>query len=182
MLFELIVNILLAAFLGYAYFTHVLEAAVPIKVLKNPYALQPDVWPKAIILLLELCLILNIIRIIRRSRGREDFTLRAFAGSVPAFLKSRQLRGILILLGASLVLDTLGFLVTSALILFLYGLLLGEKHVLRLTLASVGITLVLYAVFSGMLSVNLPRGTVGFLRSFALLLESVVAGVKGIFG
>ena len=51
-MFELIINILLVAFLGFAFFTHVLEAPVPAKVLKNPYALQPDVWPKVIIILL----------------------------------------------------------------------------------------------------------------------------------
>ena len=47
--------------------------------------------------------------------------------------------------------------------------------------ASVCITMVLYIVFSGMLSVNLPRGTIGFLRNFALWLESIVAAVKSIF-
>ena len=41
--------------------------------------------------------------------------------------------------------------------------------------------MVLYIVFSGMLSVNLPRGTIGFLRNFALWLESVVGAVKNIF-
>jgi len=60
--------------------------------------------------------------------------------------------------------------------------LLGEKNAVRLAIASVLIALVLYIVFSGMLSVNLPRGTIGFLRNFALFLESIVAGVKGIFG
>ena len=44
------------------------------------------------------------------------------------------------------------------------------------------ITLALYIIFSGMLSVNLPRGTVGVLRNFALFLESIIQGVKGIFG
>ena len=54
-------------------------------------------------------------------------------------------------------------------------------EVVRLLIASVSITLVLYIVFSGMLSVNLPRGTIGFLRNFALWLESIVAAVKNIF-
>ena len=53
-MFELIINILLFIFFGYTFFTHVLEAAVPAKVANNPYALQPDVWPKAIIILLEI--------------------------------------------------------------------------------------------------------------------------------
>ena len=62
------------------------------------------------------------------------------------------------------------------------GALLGEKNLVRLAIASVIIALVLYMIFSGLRSVNLPRGTIGFLRNFALFLESIVAGVKGIFG
>lgn len=181
-MFELIINILLFVFLGYTFFTHVLEAPVPVKVQNNPYALQPDVWPKAIIILLEICLIINIIQIIKRNKGKEDFTLKAFASSIPEFFKSRMFLGIVILIVASLILETVGFMVTALLILFCYGMLLGERNIVRLLIASVCITLFLYIVFSGMLSVNLPRGTIGFLRNFALFLESVVAGVKGIFG
>ena len=72
-------------------------------------------------------------------------------------------------------------MVTSLLVLFFYGMLLGERNLVRLAIASVCITLVLYIIFSGMLSVNLPRGTIGFLRNFALWLESIVGAVKNIF-
>ena len=68
-MFELIINILLFIFLGFTFFTHVLEAAVPASVARNPYALQPDVWPKTIIILLEICLIVNIIKIIKKNKG-----------------------------------------------------------------------------------------------------------------
>ena len=181
-MFELIMNIVLVAFLGFSYFTHVLEAPVPAKVQKNPYAFQPDVWPKVIIILLEICLIINIIQIIKRNKGKEEFTLKYFVSTIPGFFKSKMFLGIIILTAASLVLETLGFVVTAVLVLFAYGALLGEKKLGRLAIASVLIALVLYIVFSGMLSVNLPRGTIGFLRDFALFLESIVAGVKGIFG
>lgn len=181
-MFELIVNILLFLFLGYAYFTHVTEAAIPVNVAKNPYALQPDVWPKAIIILLEICLVINIIQIIRRNKGKEDFTLTAFVKSIPTFLKSRLFIGIVIMVVASLILEPLGFIVTSIFVLIAYGWLLGAKKPVQLVIAAVCITFVLYIVFSGMLSVTLPRGTVGFLRNFALLLESAVRAVKGIFG
>jgi len=181
-MFELIMNILLVVFLGFSYFTHVLEAPVPVKVQKNPYAFQPDTWPKVIIILLEICLIINIIQIIKRNKGKEDFNLKAFVATVPNFFKSKMFVGIVILTAASLILETLGFVVTAILVLFAYGALLGEKNLVRLAIASVIIALVLYIVFSGMLSVNLPRGTVGVLRNFALFLESIVAGVKGIFG
>ena len=125
--FELIINILLFIFFGYTFFTHVLEAAVPAKVANNPYALQPDVWPKAIIILLEICLIVNIIQIIKKNKGNPEFTLGAFVGSIPAFLKSKLFFGIVIMVVASFILDTVGFIVTSLFILFFYGLLIGEK-------------------------------------------------------
>ena len=181
-MFELIMNILLVVFLGFSYFTHVLEAPVPVKVQKNPYAFQPDTWPKVIIILLLICLVINIIQIIKRNKGKESFTLKAFVATIPNFFKSKMFVGIVILTVASLLLETIGFVVTAILVLFAYGALLGEKNFVRLAIASVLIALVLYIVFSGMLSVNLPRGTIGFLRNFALFLESSVAGVKGIFG
>ena len=181
-MFELIMNILLVVFLGYSYFTHVLEAPVPVKVQKNPYAFQPDTWPKVIIILLLICLAVNIVKIIKKNKGKENFTIQAFIASIPNFFKSKMFRGIVILFGASLVLETLGFMLTAILVLFFYGWLLGEKNFVRLAIASVCIALGLYMFFSGMLSVNLPRGTVGFLRQFALLLESAVAAVRGIFG
>ena len=180
-MFELIINILLVVFLGVSYFTNVLEAPVPAKVQKNPYAFQPDTWPKVIIILLEICLIINIIQIIRKNKGKESFTLKAFVATIPEFFKSKMFLGIVILTAASFVLETLGFIVTAILVLFFYGWLLGAKNIPTLAIASVLIALVLYIIFSGMLSVNLPRG-VGFLRDFALLLESGVAAVKGIFG
>ena len=101
--------------------------------------------------------------------------------SIPGFLKSKLFLGIVIMVAASFILETVGFIVTALFVLFFYGLLLGEKNVVRLLIAAVCITLVLYIVFSGMLSVNLPRGTIGFLRNFALWLESVVGAVKNIF-
>ena len=181
-MFELIMNILLVVFLGFSYFTHVLEAPVPVKVQKHPYAFQPDTWPKVIIILLLICLVINIIQIIKRNKGKESFTLKAFVATIPNFFKSKMFLGIIILAAASFLLETIGFVVTAIMVLFFYGMLLGEKNIARLAIASVLSALVLYIVFSGMLSVNLPRGTIGFLRNFALFLESIVAGVKGIFG
>ena len=180
-MFELIINILLFIFLGFTFFTHVLEAAVPASVARNPYALQPDVWPKTIIILLEICIIINIIQIIKKNKGNPDFSLGAFAKSIPDFLKSKLFLGIVIMVVASFMLETVGFIVTALFVLFFYGMLLGEKNIVRLLIAAVCITLVLYIVFSGMLSVNLPRGTISFLRNFALWLESIVAAVKNIF-
>ena len=86
--------------------------------------------------------------------------------------------GIALVLAASFILEPLGYMVTCFLVLFFYGLLLGQTHVIRLAFMSVILTLVLYVVFSVLLSVNLPRGTIPELRNFSLYIESIVASVK----
>lgn len=173
-MFELIANILLLVFMVFTFFTHVLEAKIPKSFTKNPYNLMPDVWPKVIIGLIIVCLIVNIIKIIRKNKGNEEFNLKSFWANSLVFFKSKTFLGMLILAGASLVLETLGFVVTAFLILFLYGLLLGEKKIWRLLIVSVVLALLLHIIFSGLLDVTLPRGTITFLRNFALWLENLI--------
>ena len=172
-MFELICNVILWLGLLYAYFFNVLEAPVPSRVARNPYTLKPDMWPKAIIILLLICIALNIINIIRKNRNNPEFSLDALLS-----IRARMCMGIALVVGASFVLEPLGYMVTCVLVLFLYGLLLGQRHVIRLAVMSVVLTLVLYVVFSVLLSVNLPRGTIPELRNFSLYVESLVASLK----
>lgn len=173
-MFELILNVLLLLGIGYATAFHVLEAAVPLKVEKNPYALQPNVWPTVLMVLLMVAIVANIVGIIRKNKGKPEFSLSGFVGSIPGFFKSKLFFGILIVVLASLLLETLGFMVTSFLFLIAYGILLGERKYWRIALVALIITIFLYVVFGILLQVNLPRGTIGFLRSFALWLEQLV--------
>ena len=173
-MFELICNALLFVFLGFTYFTHVLEAKVPKSYLKNPNVLHPSVWPKAIIILLLICIAINIYKIIKKNKGKPDFTPAAFCKNSVAFLKSKMFLGMVILIVASFILEPLGFVVTGALIMFCYGMLLGEKKWWRLAIIAVVLGILLHIAFSGLLGVNLPRGTVPFLRSFSLFLENLI--------
>lgn len=173
-MFELICNALLFVFLGFTYFTHVLEAKVPKSYLKNPNVLHPSVWPKAIIILLLICIAINIVKIIKKNKGNPEFTFSAFGKNSVAFFKSKMFLGMVILIVASFVLEPLGFVVTGALIMFCYGMLLGEKKWWRLAIIAVVLGIALHIAFSGLLGVNLPRGTVPFLRSFSLFLENLV--------
>ena len=172
-MFELICNVLLFLFLGYSFFTHVLEAKVPKAYLKNPNVLYPDVWPKVIIILLLICIAVNIWKIIKKNRGNPEFSFSAFCRNSLQFLKSKTFIGMLILIIASLLLEPLGFVVTAALLMFCYGILLGEKKIWRIALISIGVALVMHILFSGLLDVTLPRGEVPFLRSFSLFLENL---------
>lgn len=173
-MFELFANILLLIFLVFSFFTHVLEAKIPKSFTKNPYNLMPDVWPKVIIGLLVVCIVINIIKIIRKNKGKEEFTLKAFINNSKAFFMSKTFLGIVILAIAAFVLETLGFVVTAFLILFFYGMLLGEKKIGRLLIVSIVLALLLHVIFSGLLDVTLPRGTITFLRNFALWLENLI--------
>ena len=176
-MFELLCNIFLWLGLLYAYSFNVLEAPVPDRVARNPYTLKPDVWPRAIIALLLICVAVNIVNIIRKNRNNPDFGLNAHLS-----IHIRMLFGIVLVVGASLILEPLGYMATCFLVLFLYGLLLGEHRVIRLFIFSVLITLVLYVVFNVLLSVNLPRGTIPEMRKFTLSIELLVAQAKSALG
>ncbi len=172
-MFELICNVLLFVFLGYTYFTHVLEAKVPKSYLKNPNVLHPSVWPKIIIILLLICIAINIIKIIKKNKGNPEFSFSAFAKNSLLFLKSKMFIGMIILVISALILEPLGFVVTAALLMFAYGILLGEKKWWRLAIIACVMGIFLHIAFSGLLGVSLPRGTVSFLRSFSLFLENL---------
>lgn len=176
-MFELICNVLLWLGLLYSYFFNVLEAPIPDRTARNPYTLKPDVWPKAIIILLLICIAINIINIIRKNRNNPDFALDALMS-----IRARLVIGIALVVGASFILEPLGYMATCCLVLFFYGLLLGQTHVIRLAIFSVLITFVLYIVFSVLLSVNLPRGTIEEFRNFSLYVEGIVASAKSAIG
>ena len=173
-MFELIANILLLVFLVYTNFTHVLEAKIPKSYLKNPSNLMPSVWPKVIIWLMILCIVINIVRIFRKNKGNPQFNWKAFLDNSIRFFKSKTFFGIVLLAIGSFIIELFGFTVTSFLILFAYGYLLGERKIVRLLIISVVLALFLHIVFSGLLDVTLPRGTIGFLRNFALWLENLI--------
>lgn len=168
---ELIFNVLLLLGVIYTMAFHVLEAPVALKVQKNPYALQPNVWPNVILGLLILCIVLNIIQIIRKNRGKEDFSLAALIAGVPGFFKGKVFMGMALVVIMSFILEPLGFMPTCFMLMVAYGLLLGDRKYLRLALVSLLITFVLYVLFSMLLQVNLPRGTIPFLRDFSLFME-----------
>ena len=112
-------------------------------------------------------------KIIKKNKGNPEFTFKAFLNNSKEFFKSKMFIGMLILIAASLLLEPLGFVVTAALLMFSYGLLLGEKKVWRMALISVAVALLMHILFSGLLDVTLPRGEIPFLRSFALFLENL---------
>ena len=76
-MFELILNVLLFLFLVYAAIFNVLEAPVPDKVERNPYALQPGVWPTVLIVMLLVLIGFNIVKILKEKKARTTFASAA---------------------------------------------------------------------------------------------------------
>ncbi len=173
-MFELICNVVLFVFLGYAYFTHVIEAKIPKSYLKNPNVLHPSAWPKVIIILLLICIAVNIYKIIKKNKGNKDFTFNAFVKNSTEFFKSKMFIGMVILAVGAMILEPLGFVVTAALLMFSYGILLGEKKIWRIAIIAVVVALLMHILFSGLLDVTLPRGEIPFLRNFSLFLENLI--------
>lgn len=170
---ELIFNIILLLGVIYTMAFHVLEAPVPLKVQKNPFALQPNIWPSVILGLLALCLVINIVKIILKNKGKPEFSFAHLIKQTPAFFKGKVFIGMALVVLISLVLEPLGFMVTCFLFMIAYGILLGYRKYGKLVLIALLITFILYILFSVFLKVNLPRGTVPFLRNFALQLEKL---------
>lgn len=171
---ELIVNGILLLFFIYLLFFRVLEASIPIKVLNNPNALKPNVWPSVLLVLLIICMVINIYQIVKKNKGKPEFNIGAFFKSIPPFFTNKLFFGIVIVVIVSIILDPLGFMPTCFLFLVSYGILLGDRKYARLALFSLLITFVLYICFGVLLQVNLPRGTISFLRQFSLFVESLI--------
>lgn len=132
-------------------------------------------WPRLILGLMIILLIVGLVNIIRKKNGVGVIT----AEGVKGFFKSKLLIGMIICVVAGLILPKIGFIPTSFLFLIAFGVLLGEKRPVVLIATGVIATLILYIVFQGPLSIFLPRG-VSFFRSFALFMEKLLRMIPGL--
>ncbi len=132
-------------------------------------------WPRLILGLLILLLVVGLVNMIRKKDGKTPVTGEA----VKAFFKSKLLVGMVICIVTAVILPYIGFIPTSFLFLIAFGVLLGEKRPAVLLLTGLVATLILYIVFQGPLSIFLPRGY-GFFRSFALMMEELLGLIPGL--
>lgn len=134
-------------------------------------------WPELLLTLLIIFLVINIIQIYRGT-PREERNLSALKAISPEkIIKSKFTWGIILLIVYSLLLPVTGFLLTSFLMSVGMAYCLGEKrpHVL-IIFAFLAVVLIFIIFFRGM-GIQLPRGTVPFLRDFALTIESFLRNI-----
>lgn len=170
MAIELIVNVLLLGFSVFCFFY--VGSTMPRSAADE---LGAEQWPQAILFLMILAILWNIWKFFKTNSKKEIAdSFRSFLPDTVGFFKSKLFIGMVLVVIMALAYEPVGFMATSLLFLISYGLLLGERRPLVLILSSVVITFILYVGFSVFLGVLLPRGQVPFLRSFALLVESLV--------
>jgi hypothetical protein len=136
--------------------------------------LGAEQWPQLLLTLLIVAIGYNIFKYFKEHKKEE--IAAAFADFFPGiirFLKGKLFIGMVILVIMAWCYEPLGFLATCFLFLIGYGVLLGERRPVVLGVSSIGITMLLYIGFAVFLGVLLPRGYVPFLRSLALVLESI---------
>jgi len=140
--------------------------------LPNSDVIGAALWPQIKVVLLLLTLGINIINTAKKNKSENGNYINFKSEMVVSFFKSRIFIGMIIIGVMTIVLDFLGFVPTTCVFLFAYGVLLGEKKYLKLLLISIFITFLLFFIFSKGLSIILPRG-MGPFREFAIMLEMI---------
>jgi putative tricarboxylic transport membrane protein len=166
---ELIVNALLLVFSIFCFFY--VGATMP---KSSANELGAEQWPQALLILLVISILWNLRNYFKRNT-RSDIA-QAFKNFIPdvvKFFKSKLFIGMVLLMVMAWAYEPVGFLATSIVFLFAYGILLGERRYWFLVVTSLLITMILYVGFSVFLGVLLPRGYVPFLREIALFLEKI---------
>lgn len=160
---DLLFSIALTAFSVYCFFLVGAESPAP-----TPTELGAAFWPRIILVAMIALLVANIVNYLKANK----VSAQGIMGEIKLgeFVKSKLFIGMLIVFFMALIMPYIGFIPSCFLFLVSYGALLGEKRLPRLILIALVVTIVLYALFQGPLSIMLPRG-VGFFREFALVCE-----------
>lgn len=160
---DLLFSIALTVFSVYCFFLVGSESPAP-----TPTELGAAFWPRIILAAMIVLLIANIVNYLKTNKVSAQGIMSEV--KFGEFVKSKLFIGMVIVFVMALIMPYIGFIPSCLTFLVAYGVLLGEKRLPRLFLISLIVTIVLYALFQGPLSIMLPRG-VSFFREFALVCE-----------
>lgn len=125
----------------------------------------PEFWPKIVlgsIFVLGAIVSVGTVRQINKEKSWGE-PLITFDRS-----KARLFSAIGLIVGYLILIQVLGFILTTPPFMILFMLLLGEKHKGWMLSVSVGMTAIIVILFTKAMYVPLPRG-IGFFRQFTLL-------------
>jgi hypothetical protein len=168
MALQLLFNGGLTLFFIYCYYY--ISITAPVKT--RAYEMDGADWPKMLLILVIIALVVNILNIIRKTPPAER-NMNAIASiNYAGVFKSKLFLGMALMLLYAFALPYAGFIPASIVMAALYMMLLGERRVLFALRNSIISVAALYVLFFFLLDIMLPRG-VGVFRDFALIVESV---------
>ena len=173
MIFELSFSVALFLFAGYCLVYITTE--VPVSTVSDP--LGSALWPQMLLILLMGILLLNIYWIIKKAPKGENLLDPIKKTDWKKALTSPLALGMIGLFIYALVLNTTGFLLTSFILCMFYCYILGERRLWVLPLFSFAVVSVLFIMFYKGMGIQMPRGTITVLRSFAMYLEKLLRSI-----
>ncbi|MCI8958033.1 MAG: tripartite tricarboxylate transporter TctB family protein [Lachnospiraceae bacterium] len=173
MIFELLFSVCLFLFAGYCLFY--VSTTVTVSTVSDP--LGAALWPQILLVLLLLVLALNMYHIVRNMPREERNLKRLVSMDWKKALASPLFLGMVTLLVYAWFLNITGFLLTSWVLCMICCCLLGERRPVVIPVFSLATVAVLFLLFYKGMGIQMPRGTVPFLRNLALAIESLLRSI-----
>ena len=173
MVLELLFNIALIVLSLYCLFY--VNSSVEGSIYTDP--LGPAFWPGLLLVLLAVLLFINVIQILRKMPAEKRNLDSIIRIDFRAILRSRLTWGILLMLMYAFCLPYTGFMLTSFVMGSLLSYILGEKRPAVLILFPLLAVSVIFVIFYKGMSIQLPRGTVPFLRNFSIGVETFLRNI-----
>lgn len=134
-------------------------------------------WPRLLLILLIVLLVVNVIQIYRKTPAEKRNLDSITKINYTAVIHNRLTWGILLMLVYALLLPYTGFLLTSFLMGIVLSFILGEKRpVVLIVFSFLAVSLIFMIFYKGM-SIQLPRGTIPFLRNFSIMIETLLRNI-----
>lgn len=128
-------------------------------------------WPQIILVIIIVLSAVNIVTSLKKLKEEGKSTVAHI--DIAGFFKSKLFIGMMEVAILSIVLPVIGFIPSCILFIIGYGVLLNAPSKLKLAIAAVLITIVIYILFQGVLDIMLPRGT-GIFRELTLVFEKIL--------
>lgn len=173
MALEILFSLVLLGISGYA-FAYVQSTAAA-TTYTDP--LGTAFWPSLMLIILAVLLVINIVNIVRNTpKEKRNFNILKEM-NLKAIVKSNLFWGMVGMVLYALLLPVTGFLLTSFLLAIYMAYFLGERRKLVLVLFAFLSVTIIFIVFYRIMGILLPRGSIPFLRSFAITVETFLRNI-----
>lgn len=173
MALEILFNIVLILLSSYCI--HYVNSSVAATIYTDP--LGSAFWPRLLLILLIVLLVINVIQIYRRTPEEKRNLDSITKIDLHAVCQNRLTWGIVLMLAYAFLLPYTGFLLTSFFMGAGLSYILGEKRRSVLIIFPLVAVSLLFVIFYKGMSIQLPRGTVPFLRNLSIIIETALRNI-----